>query len=67
MDGRYRATTDRDGRFAFPMVGVGHHQLTLTLDSVPLPWGAASNAGVSIDVPLRGEATAEIPVVKVGE
>lgn len=67
LDGRYRATTDRDGRFAFPMVGVGRHQLTLTLDSVPLPWGAPSNAGVSVDVPLRGEATAEIPVIKVGE
>ncbi len=67
LDGRYRTITDREGRFAFPMVGVGRHQLTLTLDSVPLPWGAASNAGISVDVPLRGEATAEIPVIKVGE
>lgn len=67
LDGRYRTTTDRDGRFAFPMAGVGRHQLTLTLDSVPLPWVAANNGGVSIDVPLRGEATAEIPVFKVGE
>ena len=67
LDGRYRTTTDREGRFHFPMVGIGRHQLTLTLDSVPLPWGTASDAGMSIDVPLRGEATTEIPVVKVGE
>jgi len=67
LDGRYRTTTDRDGRFEFPMVGVGRHQLTLTLDSVPLPWGAAADAGVSVQVPLRGQATAEIPVIKVGE
>ncbi|MDA7417660.1 hypothetical protein PGB34_14955 [Xenophilus arseniciresistens] len=65
LDGRYRTTTDRDGRFEFPMVGTGRHQLTLTLDSVPLPWGAATESGVSIHVPLRGQAHAEIPVIKV--
>ena len=67
LDGRYRTSTDSDGRFSFPMEGVGRHQLSLTLDSVPLPWGAAGTSGVSVDVPLRGEANAEIPVVKVGE
>jgi hypothetical protein len=67
MDGRYRATTDRQGRFAFPLVGTGRHQLTLTLETVPLPWGASSEQAVSIDVPLRGQANPRIPVVRVGE
>lgn len=67
LDGRYRTTTDRDGRFEFPLVTTGRHQLTLTLDSVPLPWGAAGESGVSVNVPLRGQATAAIPVIKVGE
>ncbi|MNT82469.1 hypothetical protein D3C72_2222010 [compost metagenome] len=67
LDGRYRTVTDREGRFSFPMVGQGHHRITVTLDSVPLPWGAADDAGVSVNVPLRGEANAEIPVIKVGE
>ncbi len=67
LDGRYRAITDRDGRFEFPLVTTGRHQLTLTLESVPLPWGARSDSGVSVDVPLRGQATTEIPVVKVAE
>ena len=58
---------DRDGRFEFPLVTTGRHQLTLTLESVPLPWGRAGESGVSVNVPLRGRATAEIPVVKVGE
>ena len=66
LDGRYRTRTDRDGRFEFPLVTTGRHQLSLTLETVPLPWGAALDAGVSVDVPLRGQATAEIPVVKVG-
>ncbi|QNK69935.1 SdrD B-like domain-containing protein [Variovorax sp. PAMC26660] len=67
LDGRYRAITDRDGRFEFPLVTTGRHQLTLTLESVPLPWGARGDSGVSVDVPLRGQATTEIPVVKVAE
>ncbi len=65
LDGRYRTTTDAEGRFSFPMVGVGRHQLSITLDSVPLPWGAADGAVLGVDVPLRGEAHAEIPITKV--
>ena len=67
LDGRYRVTTDRDGRFEFPMVATGLHQLTLKLESVPLPWGVAPGQRVSVDVPLRGQATARIPVVRVGD
>jgi hypothetical protein len=67
LDGRYRTTTDRDGRFEFPLVTTGRHQLTLTPESVPLPWGSAADGSVSVDVPLRGQATTSIPVVKVGE
>ena len=67
LDGRYRTTTDREGRFEFPMVATGRHQLTLTLETVPLPWGSPQDAGMSVDVPLRGQATAAMPVVRVGE
>lgn len=67
LDGRYRALTDRNGRFDFPLVGTGRHQLTLTLESVPLPWGAASNRPLEIDVPLRGQATTHIPVIRIGD
>ncbi len=67
LDNRYRTITDRDGRFEFPLVTTGRHQLTLTPESVPLPWGTAGDGGVSVNVPLRGQATTSIPVVKVGE
>lgn len=67
LDGRLRTTTDRAGRFAFPMVGTGPHQLTLTLETVPLPWGTATDRSVRVDVPLRGQAEARIPVVRVGD
>ena len=67
LDGRERVTTDRDGHFEFPVVATGHHQLTLQLESVPLPWGAALDRGLDVDVPLRGQATARIPVVRMGQ
>jgi len=67
LDGRESVTTDRDGQFEFPMVATGHHQLTLKLESVPLPWGVASDRSLDVDVPLRGQATARIPVVRVGQ
>ncbi|MGL4230946.1 MAG: SdrD B-like domain-containing protein, partial [Casimicrobium sp.] len=67
LDGRYRTITNAEGRFEFPVVATGSHRLTLKLETVPLPWGAALESGSSIDVPLRGSAQARIPVVRVGE
>lgn len=67
LDGRDRVTTDRDGRFEFPVVATGRHQVTLKLESVPLPWGAALDRGLDVDVPLRGQVPARIPVVRVGQ
>ena len=67
LDGRYRVTTDKDGRFEFPIVNTGNHQLSLRLESVPLPWGGSQDNRVWVDVPLRGKVTTLIPVVKMQE
>ena len=67
LDGRYRTVTDRDGQFEFPVVPTGHHRLSLTQESVPLPWGASGDNTSSVHVPLRGQASASIAVVKVSE
>ncbi|RYF59186.1 MAG: hypothetical protein EOO27_10145 [Comamonadaceae bacterium] len=67
LDGRYRASTDRDGRFEFPLVTTGRHEISLNLETVPLPWGAPPDRRVSIEVPLRGQAIARVPVVRLGE
>lgn len=67
LDGRYRETTDRRGRFVFALVGSGPHQLTLSAESVPLPWGPAPDRIVRVEVPLRGQTTARIPVVRTGD
>ncbi|MCC2675469.1 MAG: hypothetical protein K0R58_2416 [Ramlibacter sp.] len=67
LDGRFRVVTDRLGRFDFPMVATGRHQLTLTPETVPLPWGVARSQDVRVEVPLRGEAFVRIPVVRTGD
>jgi hypothetical protein len=67
LDGRYRTTTNAEGRFEFPVVAAGNHKLTLKLETVPLPWGAALESGLILEVPLRGTADARIPVVRVSE
>lgn len=67
LDGRYRVITDKEGRFDFPLVATGQHQLSLKLESVPLPWGLTQDKGINVDIPLRGQATALIPVVRIAD
>lgn len=67
LDGRFHARTDAQGRFEFPMVTTGHHRLSLNLETVPLPWGVASEQAISADVALRGQAIVRIPIVRVSE
>lgn len=67
LDGRYRVTTDATGRFEFALVSTGPHRVSIQPESVPLPWGLAGDQGTRVDIPLRGQATVGIPVVRVGE
>jgi hypothetical protein len=67
LDGRFRTTTDRSGRFVFPLVPTGPHIVSLQLNSVPLPWGVPEGRTWQADVPLRGTATLEIPLVRGSE
>lgn len=67
LDGRYRAITDRDGRFEFVQVATGPHHVTLRQESIPLPWGAALGQRPATDVPLRGTVELRLPVVRTGD
>lgn len=66
LDGRYRTLTDAQGRFEFPVVTTGRHQLSLTPESIPLPWGPSPDTDLRVDVPLRGQAVVAIPVSATG-
>lgn len=63
LDGRYRTTTDREGRFEFRTVSTGRHQISVAPESVPLPWVEAESV-VSVEVPLRGVASSRVPLVR---
>lgn len=65
LDEGHRAMTDPQGRFAFNQVATGKHQLMLNVDSIPLPWGVGSRNSVDVDVPLRSQTHAALPVVKI--
>lgn len=65
LDERYRASTDANGRFEFPMAATGEHQLTLRFETIPLPWGEGEHSKQMVSVPLRGSATANLAVVKI--
>lgn len=67
LDGRYRVTTDKDGRFLFPMVTSGEHRLTVRPETVPLPWGPSMDRGVTVTVSLRQETNARIALIKIGD
>jgi hypothetical protein len=72
LDGRFAVRTDAQGRFDFPFVATGEHQLTVMNDTLPLPWhapsgpgeGAAATPGISISVSARRTTRLEIGAVQ---
>jgi hypothetical protein len=67
LDGRYRATTDNDGRFEFGPVPTGAHDITVQVERLPLPWGLLDERPRRASVPLRGEAVVDIPLNKLNQ
>lgn len=62
LDNRYSARTDAQGRFEFPLVAAGEHRVAVRNDSLPLPWSAADDEPLHVEVRLREEAQLLIPV-----
>lgn len=67
LDGRYRVTTDNDGRFEFGPVATGPHEITVLVERVPLPWGLLDEAPRRVTVPLRSEAVIDVPLNKLNQ
>jgi hypothetical protein len=67
LNQRQRTTTDSQGRYEFSTVPTGMQFISLRPESVPLPWGEGPRSRTTVEVPLRGTARAELPVVKVSE
>jgi len=67
LDGRYVTKTDQQGQFSFHQVATGKHKLTLTPNTVPLPWSSPSDEGVDVEVPLRHSVTTSVPLERLGD
>jgi hypothetical protein len=67
LDGRYRATTDNDGRYEFGPVPTGAHDITVQVERLPLPWGLLDERPRRATVPLRGEALVDIPLNRLNQ
>ena len=63
LDGSFPVRTDKNGYFEFVRVATGQHELAINIDSVPLPW-AVKQEHYSVDVPLRGQAKADLALIK---
>ncbi|HQR22059.1 MAG TPA: carboxypeptidase-like regulatory domain-containing protein [Burkholderiaceae bacterium] len=61
LDGRYTTRTDGEGRFEFPAVASGRHQITVVPDNLPLPWVLANDGRFEVDVPVRDSVSVDIP------
>ncbi len=64
LDNRYAVQTDAQGRFSFPLVGEGAHAVTVRDDTLPLPWRAAGDGQMSIDVQVRQTVQLNIGLVR---
>ena len=60
LDGNYQTTTDHRGNYTFDRVATGKHELSLNLNSLPLPWGLKESQQIKLSVPLRGRVTQDI-------
>lgn len=63
LDGGFSVKTNEYGYFEFTRVATGNHQLTLNLDTVPLPWNVKQESN-RVEVALRGQASANLALTK---
>ncbi len=53
LNGRFAARTNPQGRFEFPAVAAGTHELTVVQDNLPLPWTVSAENRTSVKVGVR--------------
>ena len=65
LDGRYSTRTDSAGRFDFPAVASGNHELTVVPDNLPLPWTVAGDGHVQVEVRTRDHTDVSIGAKRI--
>lgn len=65
LDGRFSVRTDPQGRFEFPLVASGDHQLTIVPDNLPLPWAINDDGRRTVNVRTRETTHIEIAATRI--
>jgi hypothetical protein len=65
LDGRFTATSNREGFYNFGSVTLGTHSVAVQLEKVPLPWGLADESPRQIVVRLREESRIDIGLTRI--
>jgi len=60
LNGRFSVQTDAQGRFEFPFVVAGEHQLSVLPDNLPLPWVVDAGGMRRITVSTRGTTNVQL-------
>ena len=61
LNGRYPARTNAEGRFEFPSVVAGDHELRVVPDNIPLPWTVKDDGRTRIEVSVRERSFVTLP------
>lgn len=62
LDNRFSTRTDEQGRYDFPFVAAGSRSVAVRNDSLPLPWSAADDGPVRLEVTVRGSSELNLAV-----
>lgn len=61
LNGRFPARTNAEGRFEFPSVVAGDHELQVVADNIPLPWTVTNDGRTRIEVGVRERTFVTLP------
>jgi hypothetical protein len=61
LNGRFPARTNAEGRFEFPSVVAGTHELRVVPDNIPLPWTVTNDGRTRIEVGVRQRTFVTLP------
>jgi hypothetical protein len=65
LDGRFSASTDAQGRFEFPLVASGPHEIRVVPDNLPLPWAVADDGTRTVIVHARESVEVDIAASRI--
>jgi len=65
LDGRFAATTDGSGRFEFPLVASGPHEIRVVPDNLPLPWAVADDGRRTVILHTRESIDVDIAATRI--